>query len=80
MGSTDNVDLVFRTNGTEKVRIQAGGNMGIGTNNPGAKLDVLGNIRAGSATPNTMMGTHPTYGNSYAAWWKDGTDYALLTE
>ena len=42
MGSTDNVDVVFRTNGTEKMRIQAGGNVGIGTNNPGAKLYING--------------------------------------
>ena len=27
-----------------------------------------------------MMGTHPTYGNNYAGWWKDGADYSLLTD
>lgn len=48
--------------------------------NPGAKLDILGNVRAGSATPNTMMGTHATYGNTYSAWWKDGADYSMLTD
>lgn len=80
LGTTDNVDLVIRTNATEKVRIQAGWNVGIGTNNPWEKLDVLGNIRAGTATPNTMMGTHPSYGNTYSAWWKSGLDYSLLTD
>lgn len=80
MGTTDNVDVVFRTNGTEKMRIQAGWNVGIGVTNPGAKLDILGNVRAGSATPNTMMGTHATYGNTYSAWWKDGADYSMLTD
>jgi len=43
VGTTDNVDLVFRTNNTEKMRITAGGKVGIGTLNPGATLHVHGN-------------------------------------
>lgn len=80
LGSTDNVDVAFRTNGTEKMLIQAGWNVGIGTSTPGAKLDVVWNIRAGTAIPNAMVGTHPSYGNTYSAWWKDGADYSLLTD
>jgi hypothetical protein len=80
LGTISNHDLVIKTFNTEKMRIMAGGNVGIGTNNPGVKLDVIGNIRAGFATSNTLMGTHSTYGNTYAAWWKDGFDYSLLTE
>ncbi len=41
LGTTDAVDLVFRTNNVEKVRIMSGGNVGIGTNSPGDKLDVF---------------------------------------
>lgn len=41
LGTTDAIDLVFRTNNTEKVRIMSGGNVGIGTSTPGDKLDVL---------------------------------------
>jgi hypothetical protein len=30
IGTTDAIDLVFRTNNSEKMRIQSGGNVGIG--------------------------------------------------
>lgn len=37
--------LGFATNGSEKMRILANGNLGIGTTNPSEKLSVIGNIR-----------------------------------
>ena len=37
--------IEFRTNSTEKMRILANGNVGIGTTSPGEKLEVNGNIR-----------------------------------
>ena len=44
VGTTDNKDLVFRTNNSERIRILSGGNIGVGTNSPVQKLDVNGNI------------------------------------
>jgi hypothetical protein len=63
--SDDHLRLV--TNGTEKVRIESGGNVGIGTTSPDEKLDVYGNIKLSNA-------------NSYASdryiftHWEDGTN------
>ncbi len=39
------------TDPTEKMRIDGNGNVGIGTQTPGAKLDVIGNIYLSSANP-----------------------------
>lgn len=44
MGTTDNADLVFKTSGTERMRIKTDGSLGIANNNPGEKLDVTGKI------------------------------------
>ncbi len=40
LGTNDNFDLAFETNGTEKMRITTAGNVGIGTAAPGAKLHI----------------------------------------
>ncbi len=38
VGTTDSKDLAFRSNSIEGMRLQVGGNVGIGTNNPTANL------------------------------------------
>jgi hypothetical protein len=43
-------DLIIITNATERMRILSGGNVGIGTSNPGRKLDVEGIVRTRGAS------------------------------
>lgn len=40
VGTTDNTSLVFRTNNTEQMRLHSGGQLSVGDNTPGGKLDV----------------------------------------
>jgi len=40
----DNDELIFTTAGSERMRIEAAGDVGIGTNNPTTKLEVAGTI------------------------------------
>ncbi len=50
VGTTDAQPLVLKTNGAEAMRIKSNGNVGIGTTNPGAQLEVdttSGNGNAG---------------------------------
>ncbi|HCT30016.1 MAG TPA: hypothetical protein DIW31_04650 [Bacteroidales bacterium] len=44
IGTTDNKDLIIRTNNTEKVRVTSNGNVGIGTTSPATKLEVLSGL------------------------------------
>ena len=44
INNTDNGALILNTNNTERARITSVGNVGIGTNNPGYKLDVSGSV------------------------------------
>jgi hypothetical protein len=44
-GFVANDNFAITTNNAERLRVTSGGSVGIGTNNPGAKLDVNGNIR-----------------------------------
>ena len=50
LGTTDAQDLAFRTNNVEKMRIESGGNIGIGTTAPATLLHVNGSFRLTNGT------------------------------
>lgn len=62
LGTTDNQDLAIRTNNTEKIRVQSGGNVGIGLNGPVARLHVGGDVRVGLLNP-ANTGAFPNFGS-----------------
>jgi hypothetical protein len=67
-GTADNVDFVLRTNSNERIRILAGGNVGIGTGSPSKKLDVLGDELVGIVTPRyTGLSSFIVPGTGYIA-------------
>jgi hypothetical protein len=58
IGNYSNHDVRIRTNNTDKVTVQAGGNVGIGTVSPGYKLEVAGTLYAsGTATFASIIGS-----------------------
>tara|TARA_B110000208_G_scaffold39449_1_gene52293 strand:- start:2176 stop:6807 length:4632 start_codon:yes stop_codon:yes gene_type:complete len=59
-----NVPLKFYTNSTEKFRINANGNVGIGTTSPSQKLEVSGNIKLSTNSNKIMFGS----GGTSPAW------------
>jgi len=46
LGTTDSLPLIIRTADRERVRLDAAGNLGIGTSSPVERLDLVGNFRA----------------------------------
>jgi hypothetical protein len=61
LGTSDAHDLVVKTNGSEAMRVTSSGDVGIGTTNPGAKLE------ADSSTTNPAVLANNT-GNGSAAY------------
>jgi hypothetical protein len=51
IGTSDNNDVSLRANGAEAMRLEVGGNVGIGINNPTTKLEVNGFTKLGSNAP-----------------------------
>jgi hypothetical protein len=58
-------EIAFSSNGTESIRINASGNLGVGTNAPTQKLDVNGSVR--------IRGGSPAVGHVLTATSTDGT-------
>jgi hypothetical protein len=64
LGTTDNVDLVFKTNGSEVMRATASGKVGIGTgtSTPGGKLEIRSSSNANYIfTDNSTSGYTSTF-------------------
>jgi hypothetical protein len=59
---TTNLAAIGNSN-TVGAIITTGGNVGIGTNNPGERLDVRGNLRVGSSTIGNYISFHGTFGD-----------------
>jgi len=79
-------NLVFKTYGSERMRIDTTGNVGIGTTSPGKKLDVTGTSRiTGEASfGNDVLLTNDAYVYSNnggsgvrAGWFLDGTNQVI---
>lgn len=59
IGTTDAQDVVLRTNNTERMRVEAAGDVGIGTANPNHNLHVVGDVRfEGDFINQEAIGSH----------------------
>jgi hypothetical protein len=54
IGTTDSKDLVFKTNGIERLRLTKDGWLGVGTSDPGAALHVKGQVMIDSVEAGNM--------------------------
>ncbi len=70
IGTTDAQPVVFKTNNTERMRINSTGQIGIGTATPSSEFEVQGNIGLSSAASSTATFYHyePDGGGNYSSF------------
>ncbi len=70
-------DMLFEANGVTRLALQNDGDVGIGTTNPGQKLDVVGNVNLSSAST-YMIGASTVLSNTGTGNIFVGTNSGLL--
>jgi len=76
----ENGHMMFRTNNTERIRIENGGEVGIGTNNPQAKLEINGQLlirTGGNNTDPFKIYTSDNKGRFGFRWDGSGDNYNM---
>jgi hypothetical protein len=81
-GPRTNTALAFQTNNAERARIDAAGNVGIGTSSPGAKLDVNGSVITRGTTSilgGSNFDIYNSAGNGYTRQSVDGSNNFVVS-
>ena len=58
VGTSDFEDFVLKTNGVERMRVKAQGEIGIGTVSPAVSLEIIGDFRSGDGSNYTQLTTN----------------------